>query len=288
MIISYSIQDFRNILGVFHMDELTAIFLHSWETMEVLDEVFSSLHHPFSIFPLPEEVSMTLHRIEDFPESGFDIAGKETPGIAEACSSDHESVKVCIFSELPMFRRRIWDSIIRMHDLHYTIIIAHDITIAHDGDTQMLSEFIDPCEVRLPCEGLLVGATVDGDEIGTSIFESLTEFSQEGVILPAESGLHGDRNTHRLAHLFYDPKCRIPIDHERRSMATFDDLLRGTSHIDIDTCDAIGFDNPCGFREFLRIFSKYLDDEWIFTWIVGEGFSLQVLRVDYPVGRVEF
>ena len=66
-----------------------------------------------------------------------------------------------------------------MHHFSYSVIITEDITITYHGDTQMLFQFIYPREVSLPSECLSICPTMDGDEIGSCILESLTEVDKE-------------------------------------------------------------------------------------------------------------
>lgn len=78
----------------------------------------------------------------------------------------------------------------------------------------MLLEVVDAREVCFSREGLLVRATVYGDEIGSCILESLAELYEEIMILPTKTSLDGYGDFDRLCHLFYDFECRISIDHE--------------------------------------------------------------------------
>ena len=87
-------DDFHDIGDRLYMYELRSIFLHSREPMEVLDEVLTSFHHSFPLFPLPEELSMSFHRIEYLSEGRLVVSWKETPRITEACSSDHEAIEI--------------------------------------------------------------------------------------------------------------------------------------------------------------------------------------------------
>lgn len=48
-------------------------------------------------------------------------------------------------------------------------------------------------------------------------------------------------------------------------MSTFHDFFGGAAHVDIDSSDAISFDNLCCFTKHGRIFPKDLDDEWVLT-----------------------
>ncbi len=128
---------------------------------------------------------------------------------------------------------------------------------------------------------------MDSDEIGSCILESLTELYEKRVVFPAQTSFHRYWYLHGFRHLFYDAKCCIPIDHETRSMTTFDDLFCWTSHIDIDPCDAISFDDLRGFGELRWILPEYLDDERILACVMGESFLLEILRVDESICRVE-
>lgn len=78
----------------------------------------------------------------------------------------------------------------------------------------MLLEFVDSGEVGPTGEGLLICATMDGYEIGTSIFESLHEIHKEFTIFPSESSFHRYGDFHCLRHLLDDAKRGITIDHE--------------------------------------------------------------------------
>ena len=66
-----------------------------------------------------------------------------------------------------------------MYHFFHTILIARYISIAEDRNMEVLLEFIDAPEVSLACERLLVRATMNRDEIGSSVLESLAELYQE-------------------------------------------------------------------------------------------------------------
>ena len=66
-----------------------------------------------------------------------------------------------------------------MDHLRYPIFITRYISIAEDRNMEVLLEFIDATEVSLACERLLVRATMNRDEIGSSVLESLAELYQE-------------------------------------------------------------------------------------------------------------
>ena len=66
-----------------------------------------------------------------------------------------------------------------MYHFFDTILIARYISIAEDRNMEVLLEFIDAAEVSLACERLLVRATMNRDEIGSSVLESLAELYQE-------------------------------------------------------------------------------------------------------------
>ncbi len=85
-------DDFQDIRNTLYMYERGAILLHSWESMEILDEMLASFHHTFSFFPLPEELPMLTHSVQDLTESRFIVSCEEAPGVTEACSSYHESI----------------------------------------------------------------------------------------------------------------------------------------------------------------------------------------------------
>ena len=66
-----------------------------------------------------------------------------------------------------------------MYHFFHTILIARYISIAEDRNMEVLLEFIDAPEVSLAYERLLVRATMNRDEIGSSVLESLAELYQE-------------------------------------------------------------------------------------------------------------
>jgi hypothetical protein len=82
----------KDIIDGLDMDEARSVLLDSWESMEILNEVFSSFHHTFAFFPLPEESPVFFHRIEDLTESWLIVSWEKTPWIPEACSTDHEAI----------------------------------------------------------------------------------------------------------------------------------------------------------------------------------------------------
>ena len=94
MILSDPIDHCIYILIGLDLYERTAIFLDSWESVEVLHEVLASLHHTMASFYLPEEITVFSHRCEDLIKSWLIVAREESPRVAKACSPNHESVKV--------------------------------------------------------------------------------------------------------------------------------------------------------------------------------------------------
>ena len=88
------LENERDIFWFFDMNETCSILLHSRKSMEVLYEMLACLHHSFSFFPFPEQVSMLLHGLEDLTECRFIIPREKTPRIAEARSSDHEAIEI--------------------------------------------------------------------------------------------------------------------------------------------------------------------------------------------------
>lgn len=270
---SYTIEYCMDIVRGLDMYELSSVFFYSWETMEVLHEVFACFHHSLSLFPLPEEISMCTHRIEYLSECWLIVSREKTPWIPKGCTSDHKSIEIFQTS--------------RMYHLSSPVLITHDIPIRYHRDMYMLFEFVYSCEISLSSECLLIRTPMYWDEIGSCIFESLDEVHEEVRIFPAESSFHRYWYLYSVAHLFDDPECCITIDHERWSVSTFDDFFRRTSHIYIDTSDTISFDDFRCFAEHDRIFSEYLYDEWIFALWVCEGFSLEVLWVDDTISWVK-
>ncbi len=90
--------------------------------MKVLDEVFSSFHHTLSVLPLPEEISMESHRIEDFTKCWYIVSRKETPGVTETCTSDHEPIEILVKGsifdlKIPLLARR-------MHQMRLALVLV--------------------------------------------------------------------------------------------------------------------------------------------------------------------
>ena len=304
------IQHFLDIFYWLDMYETWSVFLHSWESMEILNEMFPCFHHPFAILPFPEESPMLCHRLEDLTQSRFIIIRQETPWIPERCTSDHKAIEiewgvislqesVCRMVSMYVRNRRFNISmlipatcyllpVIRMHHLPHPIVITYNITVTDHGNIQMLPQFIYPGEISLSSKGLLVCPTMDSDEIGSRVFESLAKIYEQRRVFPAETSFYRNRDFDGFRHLFHDPECGITIDHERWAVSTFDDFFCGTTHIDIDSSDSIAFYNLWRLCEFQRIFPKNLDNEWIFTRIMGECLSLKILRMDESISRVEF
>lgn len=129
------------------MHECISIFLHSWESMEVLNKVFSGFHHTFSFFAFPEEITMFLHNIEYFSENWFIAPRKKTPRITKTCSTNHKSIKI-----LESFR---------MYHLCNTIVIREYITIGDYWYLNMLFEIVDARKISFSRECLLVGTTMN-------------------------------------------------------------------------------------------------------------------------------
>ncbi len=174
-----------------------------------------------------------------------------------------------------------------MHHFSDPIFVAHHISIADYGDTNMLLELVDTSEICLSCECLFVGPTMYWYQICSSSLESLHEVNKETRIFPAEPSFDRYWYFYSFTHFFDNLECCISIDHQRWSVSAFDYLLRWTSHIDIDPSDTVPLDDTSCFGEHERIFSKYLDDERIFTWIMSECSSLEILGVDESIRRIE-
>ena len=129
------------------LHERATVLLGSWESMEVLHEVLASLHHTVTSLHLPEEITVFSHRCQDLIKSWLIVAREESPRVAKACPPNHESVEVFESG--------------RMYHLRDPILIREHITIADHGDTDMLLELVDPCEISSPGECLLVGAAMN-------------------------------------------------------------------------------------------------------------------------------
>jgi hypothetical protein len=164
------------IFGTLDLHELTAVFLHSRESVEILDEMLASLHHPMSSLHLPEEITMFYHRREDLIECGYIVPREKTPRVTETRSSYHKTIEILESS--------------RMHHLGDPIFITHHIAIADHGDADMLFEFIDPSQISTSSKSLLIGSPMHRDEIGSCIFQSLHEVYEEIRIFPSESSFH--------------------------------------------------------------------------------------------------
>lgn len=71
-----------------------SIFLHSRETVEVLDEMLADFHCAFSSFRLYELLRMEMHGIEDFSERRLYVSRLETPWVTERRATYHESIQI--------------------------------------------------------------------------------------------------------------------------------------------------------------------------------------------------
>ena len=256
------------------MYELRAIIFHSRESMKILDEMFAGFHHTFSFFPFPEKLPMHSHSIEYFTKSWFIIVCKKTPRVTKWCSSNHESVEIFFL-------------IIRMHELLFPILITHDISIAYHRNPEMLLQLIYAIKICFSSECLLISTPMNTDKICSSIFESCTKLHKKWVIFPAKSCFYGYRYFHSLTHLFYYTECCISIDHERWTMSTFYNFFCRTSHIDINSSYSIAFYDFCSFCEFLRILTKYLNNQGIFIYLVCKSFLLEVFRVYEAISTIK-
>ncbi len=242
--------------------------------------MFTCLHHPFTIFPLPEKSPMFFHHFEYLAESRFIFIWKKAPWISETGTANHKSIKI-LLGDFAI-------SIVGMYHLLFAISIRKDITIADNRNTNMLLEFIDSSEVSFAGECLLIGPSMDTDEICPRIFESFHKINQEGTIFPPEACFYRNGDFHCFCHLFYNTKSGVTIDHERRSMPAFDDFLGRTSHIDINTGNTISLNDFCSFTKHLRILSENLDDEWILSLCVCECFFLEFFWVHQSIRWIEF
>ena len=129
------------------LHERAAIFLDSWESMEVLHEMLASLHHTVTSLHLPEEITVFSHRCQYLIKSWLIVVREESPRITKACSPNHESVEIFESG--------------RMYHLRDPILIREHITIADHWDSDMLLELVDASEISSPRECLLVGTTMD-------------------------------------------------------------------------------------------------------------------------------
>lgn len=143
---SYPIDHGIYIVIRFDLDERAAIFLDSWESMEILDEMLACFHHSMSSLYLPEEITVFSHHREYLIECWLVVARKKTPRVTKARSPDHKPIKIFETSWMYHFRE--------------PILIAHNIPIADHWDTNMLLEFIDPSEISLASECLFICATM--------------------------------------------------------------------------------------------------------------------------------
>ncbi len=129
------------------MYQCITILFYSWESMEILYEMFSCFHHSFSFFAFPEKVAMFLHRIEDFSENWFIVSREKTPRITKAGSTDHKTIK-------------IFESF-RMYHLFDSIFIREDITIHNNWYPYMLFEIIYTSEISFTSKCLFISTTMN-------------------------------------------------------------------------------------------------------------------------------
>ena len=212
---------------------------------------------------------MFVHDGEYLRESRNISSREETPRVTEASSSDHETIKVSEFL--------------------YAIVIVNHISVSDNWNREVFFEFIDPCPVSFSFECLLVGTSMDTDEVGSSILESFRKRDQMLFpVRPAETGLDGYRNLDCLTHLFDDTEGSIGIDHEARSMSALDHLLGGTTHIYVHSgCSGLLDKDSC-LAEHLGILSEYLDDKGFFDCIMRQGCLLQLFRVNEAIRAIKF
>ena len=110
MILSDSVEYGVYILIGLYLDERAAIFLDSWESVEILYEVLASLHHTVASLHLPEQITVFSHGCEDFIESWLIVAREKSPRVTETCPSNHKTIE--IFESTGVYH------------LHYTILIG--------------------------------------------------------------------------------------------------------------------------------------------------------------------
>ncbi len=132
MIEFYFFENRIYVFRIFYMYKARSIVFHSWESMEVLDEMFTCFHHSFSLFPLPEKVSMFFHSFEYFSESWLISSWKKTPRISKACPPYHKPIEIFVSNSI--FRKKGCLKIFRYLNFWYTIIITHNVTIAKYRD----------------------------------------------------------------------------------------------------------------------------------------------------------
>lgn len=152
----------------------------------------------------------------------------------------------------------------------------------------MLLELVDASEISFPCECLFISSAMYWDQARSCILESFHEVYQETRILPSESSFDRYRYLDGLCHLRYNRERCITVDHQRWSMAAFNNLFCWTPHIDIDPRDSVSLYYLRCLCEHRRILAKYLDDEWIFTRIMSECSSLELFGVHESICRIKF
>src|SRR5207248_7795279 len=79
------------------------------------------------------------------------------------------------------------------------------------------------------------GAAVNGDHLDAGSFAASRQLSRVYCPrIPAKPHLEGDRNLRCSDSRLDQPRCVVEIAHQRRTRIAARDLLRRTSHIDIN------------------------------------------------------
>lgn len=211
---------------------------------------------------------MFFHDSDSLLPGRFIIIWEETPGISEASSCYHKSSEI-------------------FHFLH-TISVIFAITITKDRNFDIFCEFFDRLPICISCVGLLIGSPMHSDQTCSCLFERLPEFYELFGSIPAEAGLHGDRNGEILCQDIHYLHRMIAIDHQSGAISAFDDLFCRAAHIDIDSLGTVGLDNFASREKYFWGISKYLKHERMLNGVVSEDSFCEQGIVMEPICTIKF
>src|SRR5260221_7910392 len=104
--------------------------------------------------------------------------------------------------------------------------------------------------VRVSVVELTARTTMNRYELDAGRLGATRKFRRvDGGRIPTQSHLQGDRNLHGRHRRIDQAQRVIEIAHECRTGSPVDDLLRGTTHIDVDDVGALGFGDTGAFGD---------------------------------------
>ena len=120
-----------------------------------------------------------------------------------------------------------------------------DIAISDHRDRQRRLHRSDGGPVGLTLEALFAAAAVQGEQLGTGIFEPLAPAHRIAAIAPAQPRFHRHRERYGRGHACHQAGRQLGIADQATAAAFLGDLLHRAAHIDVDQKGAGGL-GPLG------------------------------------------